>query len=71
MAYPGESNRTYAVVFWGFVESGKKRKSYAVKDFVSQLEQFMARLVITRAPLAGQYGRNGKAIRCRPVPAMG
>ncbi len=53
MAYLGASYRTYALDFWGFGESGKKRESYAVQDFVSLVDQFMDRLGITKAPLVG------------------
>jgi pimeloyl-ACP methyl ester carboxylesterase len=53
MAYLGASYRTYALDFWGFGESGKKRESYAVQDFVSLVDQFMDRLGIESAPLVG------------------
>lgn len=53
MAYLGRYYRTYALDFWGFGESGKKRGSYAVQDFVSLVDQFMDRLGIQIAPLVG------------------
>ena len=53
MAYLGGFYRTYALDFWGFGESGKKRDTYAVQDFVSLVDQFMDRLGITCAPLVG------------------
>jgi len=53
MAYLGRYYRTYALDFWGFGESGKKRETYAVQDFVSLVDQFMERLGIVRAPLVG------------------
>ncbi len=53
MAYLGQSYRTYALDFWGFGESGKKRASYKVQDFVSLVDQFMEQLGIERAPLVG------------------
>jgi pimeloyl-ACP methyl ester carboxylesterase len=53
MAYLGAFYRTYALDFWGFGESGKKRETYAVQDFVSLVDQFMDRLGIARAPLVG------------------
>jgi pimeloyl-ACP methyl ester carboxylesterase len=53
MAFLGASYRTYALDFWGFGESGKKRESYAVQDFVGLVDQFMDRLGIIRAPLVG------------------
>ena len=53
MTYLGQYYRTYALDFWGFGESGKKRDSYAVQDFVSLVNQFMEHLGITRAPLVG------------------
>jgi len=53
MGVLGRSYRTYALDFWGFGESGKKRTSYAVQDFVSLVDQFMDQLGIDRAPLVG------------------
>lgn len=53
MAYLGAFYRTYALDFWGFGESGKKRETYAVQDFVSLVNQFMEQLGIVRAPLVG------------------
>lgn len=53
MAYLGAFYRTYALDFWGFGESGTKRETYAVADFVSLVDQFMEQLGITRAPLVG------------------
>ncbi len=53
MAYLGAFYRTYALDFWGFGESGTKRETYAVKDFVSLVNQFMDQLGIAQAPLVG------------------
>ncbi len=53
MAYLGASYRTYALDFWGFGESGRKRETYAVQDFVSLVDQFMEQLGIAHAPLVG------------------
>lgn len=53
MAFLGREYRTYALDFWGFGESGKKRDTYAVQDFVGLVDQFMGQLGITRAPLVG------------------
>ncbi len=53
MTYLGSHYRTYALDFWGFGESGKKRETYAVQDFVSLVDQFMERLGIAQAPLVG------------------
>jgi pimeloyl-ACP methyl ester carboxylesterase len=53
MAYLGRYFRTYAMDFWGFGESGKKRETYDVQDFVSLVDQFMEKLGIARAPLVG------------------
>lgn len=53
MAYLGQSYRTYALDFWGFGESGKKRSTYFVTDFVSLVDQFMDKLGIINAPLVG------------------
>ena len=49
----GRDYRTYALDFWGFGESGKKRTSYSVQDFVSLIDQFMENLGISQAPLIG------------------
>jgi pimeloyl-ACP methyl ester carboxylesterase len=53
MAYLGAFYRTYALDFWGFGESGKKRETYAVSDFINLVDQFMEQLGIVRAPLVG------------------
>ena len=53
MAFLGRYYRTYALDFWGFGESGKKRETYAVQDFVSLVDQFMEQLGIAQAPLVG------------------
>ena len=53
MAYLGRYYRTYALDFWGFGESGKRRETYAVQDFVSLVDQFLEELGITEAPLVG------------------
>jgi len=53
MSYLGAYYRLYALDFWGFGESGKKRENYAVQDFVILVDQFMDRLGIDCAPLVG------------------
>jgi pimeloyl-ACP methyl ester carboxylesterase len=53
MAVLGSSFRTYALDFWGFGESGPRRASYAIQDFVSLVDQFMGHLGISKAPLVG------------------
>ena len=53
MGFIGRYYRTYALDFWGFGESGKKRETYAVQDFVSLVNQFMEQLGIISAPLVG------------------
>lgn len=53
MSFLGRYYRTYALDFWGFGESGKKRDTYAVQDFVSLVDQFMEQLGIVNAPLVG------------------
>lgn len=53
MTFLGQYYRTYALDFWGFGESGKKRNTYQVTDFVSLVDQFMDRLGILEAPLVG------------------
>jgi pimeloyl-ACP methyl ester carboxylesterase len=49
----GRHFRTYGLDFWGFGESGKKRESYAVSDFVELVDEFMERLGIASAPIVG------------------
>jgi pimeloyl-ACP methyl ester carboxylesterase len=49
----GRTYRCYALDFWGFGESGKKRASYAVTDFTELVRQFMDALGIAQAPLIG------------------
>lgn len=49
----GQHYRCYALDFWGFGESGKKRESYAVADFMDLVKQFMDALGIARSPLVG------------------
>lgn len=53
MDYLGKYYRTYAIDFWGFGESDKKRESFTVPDFVDLVDQFMEQLGIPRAPLVG------------------
>ena len=53
MGFLGKHYRTYALDFWGFGESGKKRDSYAVNDFVNLVDEFMEQLGIIQAPLIG------------------
>lgn len=53
MTFLGQYYRTYALDFWGFGESGKKRNTYQVQDFVSLVDQFMEKLGIMHAPLVG------------------
>jgi pimeloyl-ACP methyl ester carboxylesterase len=53
MTYLGSYYRMYALDFWGFGESGKKRDTYSVQDFVLLVDQFMEQLGIARAPLVG------------------
>ena len=53
MTFLGQYYRTYALDFWGFGESGKKRDTYQVQDFVGLVDQFMDKLGILRAPLVG------------------
>lgn len=49
----GDRYRCYALDFWGFGESGKKRDSYAVSDFMDLVNQFMDALGIEAAPIVG------------------
>jgi pimeloyl-ACP methyl ester carboxylesterase len=45
--------RCYALDFWGFGDSGKRRSSFQVSDFVGLVDQFMKRLGIESAPIVG------------------
>ncbi len=47
------SYRAYALDFWGFGDSGKRRNSFNVIDFVTLVDQFMERLGIESAPIIG------------------
>lgn len=49
----GRSFKAYALDFWGFGESGKQGGSFAVRDYVEMVDQFMERLGIGRAPIIG------------------
>ena len=53
MTQLGQHFRTYALDFWGFGESGKKRETFTVQDFVAMVDQFMEQLGIAQAPLVG------------------
>ncbi len=53
MGFLGDAYRTYALDFWGFGESGKRRGSYAINDFVALVDQFMGELGIASAPIVG------------------
>jgi pimeloyl-ACP methyl ester carboxylesterase len=53
MDFLGDSYRTYAIDFWGFGESDKKRESFTIPDFVSLVNNFMELMGISRAPLVG------------------
>ncbi len=53
MTFLGRFYRTYALDFWGFGESGKKRNTYHVNDFISLVDQFMEQMGIYQAPIVG------------------
>jgi pimeloyl-ACP methyl ester carboxylesterase len=53
MDFLGDSYRTYAIDFWGFGESDKRRESFSVPDFVTLVNDFMEQLGIKHAPLVG------------------
>jgi len=53
MNYLSSNYRTYALDFWGFGDSGKKRSTYDIEDFVDLVEQFMDQLGISNAPIVG------------------
>jgi pimeloyl-ACP methyl ester carboxylesterase len=48
-----KEHRFYALDFWGFGESDKKREQFQVMDFVHLVSQFMDRLGIPSAPIIG------------------
>jgi pimeloyl-ACP methyl ester carboxylesterase len=45
--------RGYALDFWGFGDSGKRRDSFHISDFVALVDQFMERMGIDSAPIIG------------------
>lgn len=53
MSFLAKDYRTYALDFWGFGDSGKKRSSYNIVDFVDLVDQFMDQLGIVKAPIIG------------------
>ena len=53
MTFLASNYRTYALDFWGFGDSGKKRTSYEIADFVDLVDQFMDQLGIVKAPIIG------------------
>jgi pimeloyl-ACP methyl ester carboxylesterase len=53
MDFLGSSYRTYAIDFWGFGESDKRRESFSVPDFVLLVNEFMEKMGIRHAPLVG------------------
>lgn len=55
--------RCYALDFWGFGDSGKRRSSYQVNDFVGLVDQFMDRLGIETAPIVG-HSMGGTVAMC-------
>jgi pimeloyl-ACP methyl ester carboxylesterase len=55
--------RCYALDFWGFGDSGKRRSSFQVSDFVGLVDQFMERLGIESAPIVG-HSMGGTVAMC-------
>ena len=49
----GGNFRLYALDFWGFGDSGKRRERYLITDFVELVDQFMERMGIPQAPVVG------------------
>ena len=45
--------RLYALDFWGFGESDKRKEIYEIRDYVSMVLQFMDEMGIARAPIFG------------------
>jgi len=68
----GRFYRAYALDFWGFGESGKKRTTYDVQDFVSLVDQFMEQLVdCPRAAGGSQHGRHSQFTGGNAISAAG
>ena len=59
----GCNHRLYALDFWGFGDSGKRRQRYLISDFVELVEQFMDRLGISYAPVVG-HSMGGTVALC-------
>jgi pimeloyl-ACP methyl ester carboxylesterase len=55
--------RTYALDFWGFGESDKRRERYEIADFAALVDQFMGRLGILQAPVVGHSMGGTVALR--------
>lgn len=53
MDFLSSSYRTYAIDFWGFGESDKRRETFTVPDFVQLVNDFMEEMGIKNAPLVG------------------
>lgn len=49
----GYGRRIYALDFWGFGESDKHKETYAVRDYISMVIQFMDEMGIAQAPVFG------------------
>lgn len=45
--------RMYALDFWGFGESGKRKSTFNISDFVTMIDYFMYRMGIEQALLVG------------------
>ncbi len=55
--------RIYALDFWGFGESSKKRITYNISDFVRMVDHFMYRMGIESAPVVG-HSMGGTVAMC-------
>jgi pimeloyl-ACP methyl ester carboxylesterase len=59
----GEDHRLYALDFWGFGDSGKRRERYLISDFVELVSQFMDRLGIAQGLVVG-HSMGGTVALC-------
>lgn len=48
-----QPRRIYALDFWGFGESDKRKETYAIRDYISMVVQFMDQMGIAAAPVFG------------------
>jgi pimeloyl-ACP methyl ester carboxylesterase len=69
MTYLGRFYRTYAMDFWGFGESGRKRNTYAVQDFVILVGHSMGGTVSLLTAI--QYPKRARKVVVIGSPIVG